>query len=207
MKKAILILFVSCIFFSSCAKGAASYFFQTAEREYEQNKTEFLLKGQFFEEIFMEKAELSWLGKPANAKNEHFLNNDYEYIYQCDFLSQAEFRTFLETVYDGFSVQEYAFGSQAWEIGSSLDTVKSLGVKPFLTLEEYKDEECELYTFYYSAQGTEWSELKRKMRMIEAKKLTISVAETGNYYQMTVTLFTKVAPVYIFYDLPLFVKD
>lgn len=208
MKKVFCVLLaISCFFLSSCIKEVVVFTLQAYERNYEKCKTEFLIEGQFFDEKFMKKAELSWLEKP-DGKDEILSSKDYEYTYQGNVLDKTLFDAFLTNLYENFNALDYELGGQEIEFsGGFLSPLMSIVVKKFLSLEEHKLEGRNEYVFYYSAQGTEWDEKMKCMRIIEAKKLVVSGVELENMCQIEIKLFTQVAPVYVEYDLPPFVKD
>ena len=209
MKKLILLICLACCtLFSSCtmAVSASVVAVKKVIDQYNQASTEIHLSGNFFDEEFMDGAELSWLSKPETATEEFFLREDCLYAYSCKIESEDVFVAYANYVYGEFHARRYYFGGRKTNVDIPLNLFKVYAVTPFLTLGEYKNSHGN-YVVYYGNQGLEWSSRVEKMRIVDAKKLTFSLTEMENGIQLTITLDTDLPPVFVDSDKPPYVKN
>lgn len=177
------------------------YVVKKVDDEYGQYKTHIDMEGQFFDEKFMEQAELSWLKKPENVRDEIFLEEDHLYTYVCALSSSEEATAYANYIFSKFHELGYYFGGQKTVLDVTMDLFKVYVVKPFLTLEEYKDKAGQ-YVLYYSKKGLTWMDAYDKMNIIEAKKLIINIIQLESDYQLALTLDTDIPPVLVDSEKP-----
>lgn len=153
MKKHFFSVFLLPItFFVFCCSGCKSIGGLLFDKN-DYYRTEILLDGHFFDEAFMEKAELSWLNKPNGATNESRFEEEYRYGYACVLADSTAFDDYVADVMKGFDRYGYVWGGNASKsMGTNAHNWKThYSITPFLKQEDYKAENE--YELYYSAQG------------------------------------------------------